>query len=169
MKAKRFAALALLTVAALIISACAAPGGTASSGAAGQTSSAGASSGAEDYTTPHAILSDLHVRQAIAHCIDRDALIASVYPYVEDKTALQMDTFIPKTHWAYGGNITDYAYDPDAGMKLLDEAGWNVPEGATAGDGSVRVNANGDSLSLKLTTTTAQFRQTWTAVAVQNL
>jgi ABC-type transport system substrate-binding protein len=106
------------------------------------------------------------VRQAIAHCIDRDALIESVYPYVSDevKSTLRMDSWIPKTHWAYGGPYTDYPYDPEAGMALLDEAGWTMPEG-----GEVRVNANGDSLSLKLTTTDSQFRQTWAAVAEQNL
>ena len=37
-------------------------------------------------------------------------------------------------------------------------------EGAAA-----RTNANGDALSLKFTTTNAQFRQTWSAVAIQQL
>lgn len=119
----------------------------------------------EDYTTPHPILSDLRVRQALAYCIDRDALIASVYPYVEDPSALLMDAFVPKTHWAYNGPYTDLPqYDPEKGKALLDEAGWTLPEGA-----SVRQNANGDVLALKFTTTTAQFRQTWSAVMVQNL
>lgn len=44
----------------------------------------------EDYTTPHPILSDLKVRQALAYCIDRAALIASVYPYVDDPDALDI-------------------------------------------------------------------------------
>lgn len=161
MKAKRFAALALLTVAALVIGACTAPapGGVAMPGTTGEGAVA---TGVEDYTTPHPILSDIRVRQAIAHCIDRDALIASVYPYVEDKSELRMDTFLPKTHWAYGGNITDYPYDPEAGKALLEEAGWT-------GDGPVRSNAAGDPLALKFTTTSAQFRQTWSAVMIQNL
>lgn len=119
----------------------------------------------EDYTTPHPILSDLKVRQAIAHCIDRDALIASVYPYVEEPETLLMDSPWPKTHWVYKGPYTDMPqYDPEAGKALLEEAGWTLPEGA-----SVRQNANGDVLALKFTTTTAQFRQTWSAVMVQNL
>lgn len=163
MKSKRFLVLTLFAIASLIISACAAapaPGAPAPS-AEGSTA---APSGVEDYTTPHPILSDIRVRQAIAHCIDRQALIASVYPYVDDKAALLMDTFLPKTHWAYGGNITDYAYDPEAGKALLEEAGWTDPDG----DG-VRQNAAGDALALKFTTTTAQFRQTWAAVAEQNL
>jgi len=120
---------------------------------------------AEDYTTPHPILSDLKVRQALAYCIDRDALIASVYPYVEDKAALTMDSFNPKTHWAYTGPYPDLPqYDPEKGKALLDEAGWTQPEGA-----AYRQNAAGDTLALKFTTTTAQFRQTWAAVAEQNL
>src|SRR5690606_14091040 len=47
---------------------------------------------------------------------------------------------------------------------LLEEAGWTLAEGQT-----VRTNANGDSLTLTLTSTDAQFRQTWAAVAEQNL
>jgi hypothetical protein len=55
-------------------------------------------------------------------------------------------------------------YDPEAGKALLDEAGWTLADGA-----NVRTNANGDSLVLKFTTTNAQFRQTWSAVMIQNL
>src|SRR5690606_33045124 len=118
-----------------------------------------ASSGAEEFTTPHPILSDVKVRQALAYCIDREALIASVYPYVEDGTALEMDSFLPKTHWAYSGPYADMPmFDPEAGKALLEEAGW------AQGDGPVRTNANGDALVLKFTTTSAQFRQTWSAV-----
>ncbi len=119
----------------------------------------------EDYTTPHPILSDVKVRRAIAACLDRDALVASVYPYVEDGAALVMDSFLPKTHWAYSGPYTDMPmYDPEAGAALLDEAGWTLPEGE-----AVRVNANGEPLVIKYATTNAQFRQTWSAVMVQNL
>ncbi len=119
----------------------------------------------EDYTTPHPILSDVKVRRAIASCLDRNALIASVYPYVEDGAALVMDSFLPKTHWAYSGPYTDMPmFDPEAGKALLDEAGWTLPEGE-----AVRVNANGEPLVIKYATTNAQFRQTWSAVMVQNL
>ncbi len=119
----------------------------------------------EDYTTPHPILSDVKVRQAIAACTDRAALIASVYPYVEEPDTLLMDSPWPKSHWVYSGPYTDMPqYDPEAGMALLDEAGWTLADGA-----AVRANANGEALALKFTTTTAQFRQTWSAVFVQNM
>ncbi|MEZ4677744.1 MAG: ABC transporter substrate-binding protein [Caldilineaceae bacterium] len=162
MKAKHFSVLALFVVAALIFSACAPQ-------AAGPMPSAPAAAVdgdiQEDYTTPHPILSDINVRKAIAHCIDRDALIASVYPYVDDevKPTLRMDTFLPKSHWAYSGGYTDYPYDVDAGIALLEESGW------TDADGDGVREKDGNPLSLKFTTTTAQFRQTWAAVAEQNL
>ncbi len=116
----------------------------------------------EDYTTPHPILSDVRVRQAIAYCLDRDALIASVYPYVEEPDALLMDSFLPKTHWAYSGPYDFPWYDPEKGKALLEEAGWTL-------QGATRVNADGDVLAVKYATTTAQFRQTWSAVMEQNL
>ena len=75
-----------------------------------------------------------------------------------------MDTFLPKTHWAYSGPYTDYEFDVEKGGALLDEAGWKLPEG-----GTVRQNEAGDVLAVKFTTTTAQFRQTWAAVVEQNL
>jgi len=116
----------------------------------------------EDFTTPHPILGDARVRQALSHCIDRSALIASVYPYVEEPDALLMDSFLPKSHWAYKGPYDYPWYDPEAGAALLDEAGWTL-------QGSIRYNANDEPLALKFTTTTAQFRQTWSAVMAQNL
>ena len=122
MKVKVVYVLALVAVFAMVLSACTAPAGSTTAPAApgGETAAVGGDI-QEDYTTPHPILSDIRVRQAIAHCIDRDALIASVYPYVSDdvKPTLRMDTFLPKTHWAYSGPYTDYPYDPDAGDGAL--------------------------------------------------
>lgn len=158
MKTKKFLLLSLLIMLALVVSACAAP---TAPGAAPAPSGQEAVSDVEDFTTPHPILSDIRVRRAIAHCIDRDALIASVYPYVEDPSALLMDSFLPKTHWAYSGPYDFPWYDPEAGKALLEEAGWT--------GSPVRSNVNGDILSLKFTTTSAQFRQTWSAVMIQNL
>jgi ABC-type transport system substrate-binding protein len=162
MKTKKYFVFVMLAVLALVISACAPAAGPMPAAPAGE---AAASSGAEEFTTPHPILSDLKVRQAIAYCLDRDALIASVYPYVEDGSELVMDSFLPKTHWAYSGPYADLPmYDPEAGMALLDEAGWTLAEGA-----STRTNAAGESLVIKFATTNAQFRQTWSAVMIQNL
>jgi len=117
----------------------------------------------EAFTTPHPILGDLRVRQALSYCTNKSDLLASVYPLISDeqRAGLVMNTFIPTSHWAYAGdeNITIYPFDVEKGKALLDEAGWTLAEGA-----DFRSNANGDELSLKFTTTTAAFRQTWAAI-----
>jgi ABC-type transport system substrate-binding protein len=122
----------------------------------------------EAFTTPHPILSDLKVRQAMSYCTNKLDLIKSVYVTLtpEQQEALVMNTNIPRDHWAYAGdeNITIYPFDPDQGRALLDEAGWTLAEGA-----DFRSNAAGDELSLQFTTTNATFRQTWAAVWEQQM
>jgi ABC-type transport system substrate-binding protein len=122
----------------------------------------------EAFTTPHPILSDLKVRQAMAYCTNKLELIQSVYPLItpEQQQGLLMNTMIAPTSWAYAGdeNITIYPFDPEKGKALLDEAGWTLAEGA-----DIRANAAGEPLSLKFTTTTAAFRQTWAAVFEQQM
>ena len=139
MKVRLFSVLAILLIASMVFSACAAPM------PAGPTDDAGAPGGeeaapTEDLTRPHPMLSDVKVRQAIAHCIDRDALIASVYPYVADdvKASLRMDSFLPKTHWAYSGPYQDYEYSVEQAGALLDEAGWTDSDGDGLRDKDVK-------------------------------
>ena len=73
------------------------------------------------FTTPHPILGDLKVRQAIAYCTNKLDLIKSVYPLVDEASQqkLIMNTFIPSYQWAYAGdaNITIYPFDKDKGAK----------------------------------------------------
>ncbi len=163
MKTTRFSLLAFLVVAAMLFSACTTPGQVpgAAPGPAGEEAVS-----SEDLSQPHPLLSQLGVRQAIAHCIDRDALIAASYTYVpaDVQASLRMDSFLPKSHWAYSGPYQDYEYSVEQGNALLEEAGWTLPEGAP-----YRVNAEGDTLELTLTTTNAQFRQTWAAVVEQQV
>ena len=121
----------------------------------------------EAWTTPHPILSDLKVRQAIAHCTNRPELIASVYPFLDEaqQGKLLMDANLPQGHWALATDgLTTYPFDVEKGAALLDEAGWTLAEGETE-----RANADGEALSLSFTTTNAQFRQTWSAVFIQQM
>jgi ABC-type transport system substrate-binding protein len=122
----------------------------------------------EVWDTPHPILSDLRVRQAIAYCTDRGELIQAVYPFLNeaDQQALLMDTFLPQGHWALApeDQITTYPFDPEQGNALLEEAGWLLAEGD-----EVRANEEGEPLSLKFTTTDAEFRQLWSAVFEQQM
>ncbi|MCX6045983.1 MAG: ABC transporter substrate-binding protein [Chloroflexi bacterium] len=168
---KKSFALTLLMFVALLWGACSAPQTSAPAPADTTAAVPAATGGTGDFVKPHPILTDIRVRRALATCIDRDALIGAVFPYVTDdlKPQLHMDSFLPKSHWAYKGPYMDYPHDAQKGGQLLDEAGWKLPEGAQPGDGSFRVNANGDTLTFKLTTTNAQFRQTWAAVVEQNL
>ena len=123
---------------------------------------------AASFTTPHPILGDVRVRQAIAYCSNRPELIASVYPFLPeaDQQKLLMDTNITKDSWASydGPDLQKYPFDVAKGGALLDEAGWTLAEGA-----DFRTNAAGDELSLKFTTTNATFRQTWAAVFEQQM
>jgi ABC-type transport system substrate-binding protein len=115
-----------------------------------------------EWTSPHPILSDAKVRQGIAHCTDRDALIGVSYPFLseEERAKLRMDTWIPKISPFYANpNNIDYTFDITKGGALLDEAGWKLPEG-----GNVRQNANGEPMILRFTTTNAAFRVTWATV-----
>ena len=132
--------------------------------AAGGVQAGGA---AEAFATPHPILGDARVRQAIAYCTNRPELIASVYPFLseEDQGKLLMDTMMPQGHWAQATeNITTYPFDPERGKALLEEAGWTLGEEET-----IRTNANGEALNLSFTTTDAQFRVTWATVLEQQL
>ncbi len=170
--------LALIAIIAMAVSACVTPVTPAPAAPAATTQAQATPAAAEatqaeptpgpagQFTVPNPKLSDIRVRRALAYCIDRDALIASVYPYVADdiKPTLRMDSFLPKSHWAYKGPYTDYPYDPAKGGQLLDDAGWKMPA-----SGQYRQDAKGDTLSFQLTTTNAQFRQTWAAVVQQDL
>lgn len=120
------------------------------------------------FTKLHPVLGDIKVRQAIAYCTNRPELIASVYPFVDEEGQqnLLMDTNIPRVSWAAydGPEIQKYPFDLEKAGQLLDEAGWTLADGA-----DFRANADGDELNLKFTTTNAAFRQTWAAVFEQQM
>ncbi len=121
----------------------------------------------KSYTTPHPILGDLKVRQAIAYCANRPELIASVYPFLtaEEQQGLLMDTNIPSISWASytGPEVQKYPFDPEQGAALLEEAGWVLNENTGFRE------KDGGELTLRFTTTTAAFRQTWAAVFEQQM
>ncbi len=69
---------------------------------------------------------DVRVRQAIAHCIDRQAIV--------DEVTLGLgrvaDSYIPPEHPLYAGDrLTRWPYDPPMGRALLAEAGWADEDG----------------------------------------
>ncbi len=68
---------------------------------------------------------DIRTRQAIAYCLDRDKAVVEAYNNLT-KTA---NSYLPPTHPLFDPNLTNYGFDPAAGMKLLDEAGWKDLDG----------------------------------------
>jgi peptide/nickel transport system substrate-binding protein len=62
---------------------------------------------------------DLRVRQALAHSIDRDLLVESLY----GETCPVTNSFFDHTPFADPAFENPYPYDPDKARELLDEAG----------------------------------------------
>ena len=88
------------------------------------------------YTAPDGSkpLADVRVRQAIAHAIDRDAVISQSLP--EGTTAATQ--FMPDLVEGYADDVAAYDYDPAAAQALLAEAGvanltlqFNYPTGVS--------------------------------------
>ncbi len=71
------------------------------------------------------ILRHVQVRQALAHAIDRQALIT----HVLRDLAKPADGILPAGHWAYESHVPRYAYDPVRAAQLLDAAGFSDPDG----------------------------------------
>jgi peptide/nickel transport system substrate-binding protein len=103
---------------------------------------------------PHPILSDVRVRRAIAHCTDKDGLVAAAYPELTpaERQELISDTFIHSSSWAYSPPATTYPYSPTIGVSLLEDAGWMLPL-----DGDIRMK-DGDELVLTVRTTSTALR-----------
>ena len=70
-------------------------------------------------------LRDLRVRQALAHGLDRQAIITSQY-----RGLARLSTgLLSPAHWAYEPDVATFPYDPERAMRLLDEAGFPDPDG----------------------------------------
>ncbi|MGQ1798625.1 ABC transporter substrate-binding protein [Kocuria oceani] len=65
-------------------------------------------------------LADPQVRQAIAHAIDKEALVSQTLP--EGTTVATQ--FIPESVNGYNEDVTQYEYDPERSRQLLEEAGY---------------------------------------------
>jgi peptide/nickel transport system substrate-binding protein len=71
------------------------------------------------------LLRDVRVRRAIAHALDRPAIIAAKYGgHARLATGL-----LPELHWAYAGDVPRYDHDLARARALLDEAGFPDPDG----------------------------------------
>jgi peptide/nickel transport system substrate-binding protein len=66
------------------------------------------------------LLSNVHVRQAIALAIDRGLIVRTLWRgHAQPAVSL-----LPENHWAWSGDVERYDYDPARAEQLLDEAGY---------------------------------------------
>ena len=71
------------------------------------------------------ILSDVAVRRALAHGLDKQLIADTVFGGVVDP----IDAILPPSHWAHADDVRAYPYDPEGAQALLEEAGWSDADG----------------------------------------
>lgn len=74
------------------------------------------------------ILTDLRVRQAVAHAIDRQQIVDNILFGQGRVAAAPISSGIP---WAHASDVALPAFDVAAAGNLLDDAGWTVGDGGT--------------------------------------
>ncbi len=77
------------------------------------------------FNLEHPVLKNEKVREALAHGVDREAIIQYKF---RGKARLSTGLLSP-AHWAYNGEVDQYPYDVEKAKKLLDEAGYPDPDG----------------------------------------
>ena len=83
------------------------------------------------------MFADKNVRQALAHCIDKEATVEAA----TDGQGVPIYADIPPASWAYNPDVKRYELDVDKAIGLLEEAGWSE-----VADDGVRMNVDGDRL-----------------------
>lgn len=68
------------------------------------------------------IVSDLRVRRAVAHAVDREAIIK----FLMADSARTASAILPPEHWAGAPGLVRIDYDPDRARALLEEAGYGA-------------------------------------------
>jgi peptide/nickel transport system substrate-binding protein len=71
------------------------------------------------------ILSHKAVRRAIAHALDREQILSSIWRGL----GVVSESMMRPGHWAYNEALTPITFDPARARALLDEAGFPDPEG----------------------------------------
>lgn len=69
-------------------------------------------------------MDNLKMRQAIAHAIDKGALLDGLFL----NNTKQANQFVPEKLGVTSGSVTNYGYDPEKAAKLLKEAGYDGAE-----------------------------------------
>lgn len=118
-----------------------------------------------DYDRPD-FFEDVRTRKAIAHCLDRQSVVDTI----TYGRSIVIDSYIPPEHPMYADGLTQYAYDPEGGMALLEEAGWVDSDGDGVREAAgVEGVADGTLLEFKWQSTTATMRVQYMQIFQQNL
>jgi peptide/nickel transport system substrate-binding protein len=110
-----------------------------------------------NFNTADPILSDVKVRQAIAHLVDKNTISKDIYQGM-DKPG--KSPLVPGTWWY--ADIPDQAYDPAAAAQLFAEAGWKDSDG----DGIL--DKDGKKLTIVLKTHSEDPNRVQTIEFIQN-
>jgi peptide/nickel transport system substrate-binding protein len=112
--------------------------------------------------------SDVRTRQAFAMCMDRQALVDTIF-YGQ---SLVPDSYVPQQHPLYNPDMRHYEFDVAAGSALLEEVGWLNDDGDP---GTPRVAQDvpnvpdGTLLEVDYETTSGLIRQQTTAIIQDSL
>ncbi|MFQ5924324.1 MAG: ABC transporter substrate-binding protein, partial [Anaerolineales bacterium] len=69
-------------------------------------------------------LQNREVREAIAHAIDKQAIIDAIYP----GDAVPNSQFQPHSLFGYNDSIVDYEYDPELARQMIEGSGVEIPD-----------------------------------------
>jgi peptide/nickel transport system substrate-binding protein len=94
-----------------------------------------------NFNTADPILSDVNVRRAIAHLIDKTIIADEIYQGMDTPG---ISPLVPNTWWY--AEVPDQAYDPEAAAALFAEAGW------TDSDGDGILDKDGQKLTIVIKT-----------------
>jgi peptide/nickel transport system substrate-binding protein len=104
------------------------------------------------------LFGDARTRQAFATCIDRSKITTDL---LHNRSSVP-NSYLPPSHPLYQKDLQQYAYDPAAGAKLLDEVGWkdtdNSPDTPRVAAGVAGV-PDGTPLTMMYQTTQAGLRK----------
>ncbi|MBL8049738.1 MAG: hypothetical protein JNM46_00825 [Anaerolineales bacterium] len=102
---------------------------------------------------------DVYTRQAIAYCLNRQAVVDNVlFGFTSVPTS-----YVPPSHPVFDSNLDVIPYDPEVGISLLEQAGWqDHDDDATTPRRAINVRNVAYNTPLQLnyyTVSTAQRRQ----------
>ena len=114
------------------------------------------------------IFGDVRTRQALAYCLDRQAVVSTVLFGL----SLVPDNYLPFDHPLHNGNLQTYQFDPASGREILKRVGWldhdNDPSTPRQSVGVSKV-PGGTPLVLNYFTTSATQRRQVVEIFTQSL